>query len=321
VPTPPVTGPLELTVCLPDLPERAAMGELPASVRVVLVPEDPGVSPESALPDLAAMDMVVPIGWLREPLLAAIAGAPRPPVIQTLSAGVDWLRGRVPDGVVVCNARGVYDAPVAEWIVAAILAFERGILRSRDAQARADWSAFVPGELTGRRVVILGFGSIGHALSERLAGFGARVEGVARTARDGVHGIDELDRLLARAEILVDLLPLSAETVGFLDARRLARLPDGALVVNAGRGKTLVTAALLAEVASGRLRAALDVTDPEPLPADHPLWRHPAVLISPHVGGDSAASPGRAFALVGDQVRRLAAGEPLVNRVPRHLLI
>jgi phosphoglycerate dehydrogenase-like enzyme len=237
-----------------------------------------------------------------------------------LSAGVDWLIGRVPAHVMVCNARGVYDAPLAEWVVGAILAMERGLVQSRDAQARREWDAIEPPELAGRRVVILGLGSIGTAIADRLRPFGVEVIGVGRTAREGVRGLADLDEVLRDAEILVNMLPLTSETRGLLDARRLSLLPDSALVVNGGRGRTIETAALVAELQAGRIRAALDVTDPEPLPPDHPLWGLPNVLITPHMAGDSPGSTIRAFALAGDQIRRFAAGEPLINEVGRYLL-
>lgn len=304
-----------VVVCLPDIPERRLMGEFPAHVEVVLIPPDPG-----PLPDLSRVDLIVPIGRVRQPLLDALSAPGRLRVIQTLSAGVDWLVGRVPEGVMVCNARGVYDGPLAEWVVGAILAFQRGLVRARDAQARREWDSFEPDELAGRRVVILGFGSIGTAVAERMRPFGVEIVGVARTRRDGVLGLDDLDDVLPRAEVLVDLLPLTRETAGLLDARRLGLLPDGALLVNAGRGRTVETPALVAELERGRLQAALDVTDPEPLPAGHPLWTLPNVLISPHVAGDSSAATVRAFALAGDQVRRFAAGQPLINQVARYLL-
>lgn len=291
------------------------MGALPANVEVVLVPPGPG-----PMPDLSRVDLIVPTDWMERPLLDHLGAPGRLQVIQTLSAGVDSLAGRVPDGVIVCNARGVYDAPVAEWVVGAILAVQRGLIRARDAQAEGAWTRLGPDELAGRRVVILGFGSIGTALAERLRPFGVEIVGVSRMRRDGVLGLEDLADALPGAEILVDLLPLTRETVGFLDARRLRLLPDGALVVNAGRGTTIETPALVAELERGRLRAALDVTDPEPLPAGHPLWTLPNALISPHVAGESAASAVRAFALAGDQVRRFAAGQPLVNEVARYLL-
>jgi phosphoglycerate dehydrogenase-like enzyme len=304
-----------MVVCLPDLPERRLMGDLPADVEVVLISPEP-----ASLPDLTRVDLIVPIGRVREPLFELLREPNRLRVIQTLSAGVDWLVGRVPDGVIVCNARGVYDGPLAEWVVGSILAFQRGLVQARDAQARGTWSSFEPDELAGRRVVILGFGSIGTAVAERLRPFNVEIVGVARTPRDGALGLGDLDAVLPRADVLVDLLPLTSETVGFLDARRLALLPDGALLVNGGRGRTVDTLALIRELEPGRLRAALDVTDPEPLPPGHPLWALPNVLISPHVAGDSSGSTARAFALAGDQVRRFAAGQPLVNQVARYLL-
>jgi phosphoglycerate dehydrogenase-like enzyme len=305
-----------VVVCLPDVPERVHMGEFPANVDVRLVPLEP-----DAVPDLAEVDLVVPLMRIRGPLLERLAGPPgRLRVIQTLSAGVDWLVGRVPGQVTVCNARGVYDAPLAEWVVGAILAMERGLVQSRDAQARGAWEAIEPPELLGRRVVILGLGSIGTAIADRLRPFGVELIGVGRTARDGVRGLAELDEVLSDAEILVNMLPLTGQTRGLLDARRLGLLPDGALVVNGGRGRTIETAALVAELQSGRIRAALDVTDPEPLPPDHPLWALPNVLITPHMAGDSPGSTIRAFELAGDQIRRFAAGEPLINEVARYLL-
>jgi phosphoglycerate dehydrogenase-like enzyme len=305
-----------IVVCLPDMPERAYMGELPANVEVRLVAPDP-----APLPDLAEIDLVVPLQRIRRPLLETLAGPPgRLRVIQTLSAGVDWLIGRVPDHVTVCNARGVYDAPLAEWVVGAILAMQRGLVRARDAQARHEWDAIEPPDLAGRRVIVLGMGSIGTAIADRLRPFGVDLVGVARTARAGARGLDELDDVLREADILVNILPLTSETRGILDARRLGLLPDGALVVNAGRGRTVVGDALVEELRTGRLRAALDVHEIEPLPADHPLWELPNVLVSPHMAGDSPDSTRRAFELAGDQVRRFARGEPLINEVARYLL-
>ena len=308
----------DLLVCLPDLPEREHVGTLPAGVGVFVL----GSLPDAGLAArLAEADFVVPLPRSREVLFDALSRpATRIRVLQTLSAGVDWLRGHVPDDVVVCNARGIYDAPLAEWVVGAILAMQRGLVAARDAQGRRDWAPFEPDELGGRRVVILGFGAIGTAIAERLRPFGVEIVGVARTARPGVRPLADLDDVLAGADIVVNMLPLTSETVGLLDAARLGRLPDGALLVNAGRGRTVDTAALLGELQAVRLRAVLDVTDPEPLPADHPLWGLPNVLISPHLAGDSPATGARAFALAGDQIRRFAAGTALVNEVPRYLL-
>jgi phosphoglycerate dehydrogenase-like enzyme len=304
-----------VVVCLPDLPERPLMGEFPANVELVLIPMDSG-----PLPDLAAVDMVIPVNRVREPLIDVLREGGRLRVIQTLTAGIEWLVGRVPQGVTVCNAKGVFDRPVAEWVVGAILAMQRGLVQARDAQLEGTWAEFDPDELAGRRVVILGFGSIGLAVAERLRPFGVELTGVSRTRRNGALGLEDLDDVLPEAEILVDLLPVTSETAGVLDARRLGLLPEGALVVNGGRGGTIVTQALVAELDRGRLRAALDVTDPEPLQAGHPLWRLPNVLLTPHIAGNSVAASERLFRLAGDQVRRFAAGERLQNEVPRYLL-
>ena len=302
------------------MPEGSPPGFLadvsaPGRVELLAYGSDAG-----GLSGVERVELLVAGGDAGRRLTAEAGRMPGLRVIQAMSAGVNWLRGRVPEGVVVCNAEGVFDPPMAEWVVGAILASYRGFPIARDAQARGEWTSYVPQELAGRTVVILGHGSIGSAVADRLRPFGVEIVGVARTARDGVAGMDDIDRLLPHADIVVDLLPLTSETERLLDARRLALLPDGALVVNAGRGRTIDTDALAAEAASGRLSAALDVTDPEPLPPGHPLWAMPNVLITPHIGGDSTQSDERAWAIVEAQVRRYLAGEPLVNVVPEYLL-
>ncbi|HEU4974517.1 MAG TPA: NAD(P)-dependent oxidoreductase [Baekduia sp.] len=237
-------------------------------------------------------------------------------VVQVRSAGVDWIVDDVPPGVTLCSARGTRDAGMAEWVVLALLADVRRVGELARAQGERRWADGVPQrDLAGLRVLILGHGSIGRAVAERLAPFGCEVAGVARRARDGMHGMDELDALLPAADAVVNLLPLTSETQGLVDAATLARMRDGALYVSAGRGATTDTGALLAELQRERLRAVLDVVDPEPLPAGHPLWSAPGVLISPHLAGDSPAGERAAWALVGEQLRRHAAGEPLANVV------
>jgi phosphoglycerate dehydrogenase-like enzyme len=305
-----------IVVAVPDAPDLDHLGTVPSIVDLVRLPAWPGV-----LPDLRDAQMVVVGDSVRVRVVDALGRLPRLAAIQTLSAGVDWLSGVVPAGVTVCNARGVYDSAVAEWVVGAILAMQRGLMASRDAQHAGTWSPIVPSELLRARVLVLGYGSIGRAVAARLQPFGVEVVGVARRGRGGVLGIDRLDDVLPSVDVLVDLLPLTAETARLLERRRLSALPDDALVVNAGRGANLDTSALLAEVRAGRLRAALDVTDPEPLPDAHPLWALPNVLITPHIAGDSPGASRRAFALAGDQIRRYAAGEELLNRVPAHLLV
>jgi phosphoglycerate dehydrogenase-like enzyme len=214
----------------------------------------------------------------------------------------------------------VHDTGTAEWVVTAILSVLRGFGPLARAQARREWAydeVAPTDELAGKRVLIVGAGSIGAAVQARLAPFEVTFTLVARTPRpaDGVHGVDELPALLPEADVVVLLVPLTEETRGLVDEKFLAAMPDGALLVNAARGPVARTPALVAELASGRLRAALDVTDPEPLPADHPLWELPNVLLTPHVAGSVRGLLPRAYRLVGEQVRRFVAGEPLVNRV------
>ena len=240
-------------------------------------------------------------------------------VIQALTAGYDHLIALLPGGVTLCNARGLHDASTAEHALGLILAAQRELPRWVLAQRDGRWEHAHTRSLAGRRVLIVGYGSIGSALDTRLCACEAETVRVARRARpdEQVHAVADLDGLLPATDIVVLLTPLSAETRGLLDARRLALLPDGALVVNVGRGQVLDTGAMLAEATSGRLRAALDVTDPEPLPADHPLWQCPGVIITPHVAGGADAFYPKAADFVARQVRRFAAGEPLRNVVVR----
>jgi len=188
------------------------------------------------------------------------------------------------------------------------------------AQATGDWAYGRYEALADKTVLIVGYGSVGEAIERRLAGFEVDVLRVARSARQGepeVHAFDDLPRLLPHADVVVLVTPLTDQTKGLVDTAFLARMKPGALLVNAARGPVVVTDDLLAAVKSGQVRAALDVTDPEPLPADHPLWAEPNVLISPHVGGNTSAFLPRAHRLVAQQLHRFAAGQPLLNVMAR----
>ncbi|OON79695.1 2-hydroxyacid dehydrogenase [Streptomyces tsukubensis] len=244
-------------------------------------------------------------------------------VVQTLSAGIDNVEpgiGTLPPGVRLCNARGVHEASTAELALTLILASLRGIPGFVEGQRVGEWrSGFCPA-LADRTVLIVGYGAIGSAIEDRLAPFEcARVVRVARSARTTgrgpVHSLAELPRLLGEADIVVLSTPLTEGTRGLADAEFLARLRDGALLVNVARGPVVDTKALLAEAKTGRITAALDVTDPEPLPQEHPLWHAPGVLISPHVGGSTSAFPPRAKRLLARQLTSFVSGEPLDNIV------
>jgi phosphoglycerate dehydrogenase-like enzyme len=239
-------------------------------------------------------------------------------VIQTLSAGVDHYVERIPAGVTLCDASGVHDVPVSEWVVMAILASIRNLSPHLEAQRSARWPA-KPGpegdDLEGATVLILGYGSIGRSVEARLAPFGVRFLRVALHARDGVSAVSQLPALLPQADIVVVLLPLTDATRGFVDTDFIARMRPGALLVNAARGPIVDTGSLTAGVQGGRIRAALDVTDPEPLTPGHPLWSAPGVLITPHIGGWVRKRLDRSWRLVADQVARFARGEPLRNIV------
>jgi phosphoglycerate dehydrogenase-like enzyme len=232
------------------------------------------------------------------------------------------LVGRIPDRVVLCNARGVHDAATAELAVGLAIAALRGIPEFVRAKDQGQWRHERRRSLADCRVMILGLGSVGRAVHERLLGFEVEICAVARSARtdpDGtsVHSVDELPMLLPTVDVVIVTLPLDRTTAGLVDATFLASMRDGALLVNVARGAVVDTDALLAELASGRLAAAVDVTEPEPLPPGHALWRAPNLLITPHVGGDSSAYLPRAARLICEQLTRYAAGEPLVNRVGR----
>jgi phosphoglycerate dehydrogenase-like enzyme len=244
---------------------------------------------------------------------------PRLRAVQSLSAGVEKLLPLLPAGVALHNGRGLHDASTAEHALGLILAAQRDLPRWVADQADGRWQPHFTRSLADRRVTIVGYGSIGAALERRLLACEAQVVRVARRARpeQDVHAVSDLPNLLPDTDIVVLVLPENASTAGLFGARELAALPDGALVVNVGRGRTLDTEALLAHTSTGRLRAALDVTDPEPLPAGHPLRRCPGVLITPHVAGGSAAFRPRAERLIVEQVRRFAAGRELLHPFPR----
>jgi phosphoglycerate dehydrogenase-like enzyme len=243
-------------------------------------------------------------------------------VVQLLSAGYETVLPAIPAGVQLANAAGVHDASTAELAVTLTLSSLRGIPEFVAAQGRSQWPpAEIRPSLADKKVLILGYGGIGVAIARRLSGFEVKLTAVASRARGGdelvasVHGVDELPVLLPEHDVVIVIVPLSGDTTGLVGAEFLASMRDGALLVNVSRGKVVDTQALVAATGSGRIRAALDVTDPEPLPPEHPLWQTPGVLISPHVGGVSTAFTPRAVALLRDQISAFVAERGLRNVV------
>lgn len=264
--------------------------------------------------DLDSVDFLVPRAEDRD-VVRTLPGLDGLAVVQLLSAGTDWIEESVPPQATLCSARGARDAPVAEWVLGALLGASTGLL---ECARERTWRSRELADLGGWTVLVLGMGSIGAMVQSRLRMLGSEVIGVGSHAHDDLHGVQELPALLPRADAVVVLTPLTDATRGLVGTAELAAMSDGALLVNAARGAVVDTDALLAEVSTGRLRAVLDVTDPEPLPEHHPLWNAPGVLsITPHIAGDSAAGHARAAALAGEQLARWCAGEDLHNVVRR----
>lgn len=246
-------------------------------------------------------------------VVEVIAQMPRLKVVQSLTAGVEHITPHLRPGITLCNAAGVHDAATSELAVGLMISAQRRLAELAVAQQDQRWDLRMARSLADQRVLIIGAGNIGRALQRRLAGFECDVTLVGRSARAGVRSIADLGELLPAADIVVLLVPLTDETRGLVDSTFLAQMGDGALLVNVARGQIVVTESLLAEVSTGRLRAALDVTDPEPLPAGHTLWSAPGVIITPHVGGAADSLWPRAHALVSEQLQRLSTGRALLN--------
>ena len=289
--------------------DPAELGDLPGGLRYEQL--DPDHLPESR----NEVELyVLPYRFRREDG-EALATLPKLRAVLTQSAGVEHIREHVPEGVLLCNGRGIHDASTAELAVGLIVASLRKLPEFIRAQDKGEWRPQWSESLADKQVLIVGHGQIGAAIERRVVPFEAEVVRVARRAREGVHAIEELPELLPTADVVVLIVPGTAETRGLFDKAMLARMKDGALLVNVSRGAVVDTEALVAELESGRIRAALDVVDPEPLPAGHPLWDAPGLLLTPHVGGASSAMEPRARKLVREQLHRFATGEPLANVV------
>lgn len=272
----------------PDRPFPAAAGQAD-----VLVP-----------PFLASADLVRGIGTL-----------PKLRLVQLLTVGADAWIGRLPPGVALSSCRGAHSAVTAEWVLMVLLAMYRGLPGFVDDQRHGRWRPRPTTGLVGRRVLVVGAGDVGQRIASRLLASDATVTMVGRRGGPGVHPVAELPRLLGQHDTVVLVVPLTEQTRGMVDAAFLAAMPDGALLVNAARGPVVDTDALLAEVGTGRLAAAMDVTDPEPLPPDHPLWTAENVLITPHVGGTVYGLYERAYRVAAEQIAAYARGDDPPNLV------
>ncbi|TNM68533.1 phosphoglycerate dehydrogenase [Streptomyces sp. NP160] len=298
-------------VVVPEAEGVAALST--AGVRAVVV------APDADVPAEARGASVLVVGPAEsaaevEAALAQVAQLPDLKLLVSLGQGSEqW--GDLPMSVSIATARGAHGGSTAEWVVAAVLAQLRLLPEHLEAQREHRWGGRQARTLMRSEVLVLGAGDLGENVRARLLPFGASVTVAARSARDGVVSMEAARELLGSTDVLVVVLPLTDATRHVVDAELLAALPDGALVVNAGRGPLVDTSALLAELQSGRLLAALDVTDPEPLPADHPLWDAPGLLLTPHVAGNTEGAGERAWTQVAEQVSAYARGERPPNLV------
>lgn len=299
----------------------------PADIEIVQVPDEPTEPVEVEF-------WIVP--YMSKTVARVLPYMRGVKVMQALSAGIDAMVDHVPPGATLCDGQGIHDIPVAEWVVSAIFASIKFFPLYEDIRRSEQWARRIEADdryqrlhpdehkpvvpvfgedLAGKSVLIVGYGAIGKAIEDRLQPFGVTFTRVSRRKRDGIHAIEALDSLLPDADIVIVIVPLTKATDHMFDGPRLSRMKQAALLVNAARGPVVETGALVAALQSGRIRAALDVTDPEPLPKGHPLWSAPNLFLTPHVGGGSPRFLERAFTLAGEQVARYAKGEPLKNVV------
>lgn len=276
------------------------------------------LNPDQAPFDSKAMEEVTfyaPPQWSGATGLAQVDNMPNLKYLQMPNAGYEDALEYRREGLVICNARGVHDISTAELTIALITASLRGIDDFARAQATGQWIPTRRPSLAYKKVGLIGYGSVGQTIARFLEPFQVELVAFSKSGRDGSLTMDQLDSHISSLDVLILIVPATKETTNLIDAKRLALMKDGALIVNMARGIVVDPEALLAEVTAGRIRAALDVTVPEPLPPEHPLWRAPGVLISPHVGGYSSAFEPGMKALLTKQFELLVAGKNLLNIV------
>ncbi len=265
--------------------------------------------------DLSTITFYVPPYMGGRRALEYTKAMPNLEVLQLPNAGFDDAIEFMRPGLTLCNGQGIHDASTAELAVGMAIASLRGFPDFVRSQDKGEWKHASNQSINDKRIGIVGFGSIGKTIARNLSGFDVEVIGFSQSGRDGSLTMDKFDGLLPTLDVVILILPLNDQSRGLFGAERLALMKDGALLVNVARGPIVDTDALIAELNSGRISAALDVTDPEPLPKAHPLWSAKNLLIAPHVGGNTSAFEPRARTLIESQLRRLAAGEPLANIV------
>lgn len=325
----PLTVMKKIRVGYPAILDAAARSALPLDVELVPLADglDHEVGIDVWIPDPYQTRARRIWPWLRGVRL-----------VLSLMAGTEWIPATVGPHVTICNAHGAHNVPTAEWTVSAILAMLKQFPLFLDIQSTTNWrrrkeaaEAYVRltgdarqyhpdvmlEELTGKTVLLVGYGAIGQEIERMLAPFHVNMIRMARRDRGSprVHPVSELDTLLARAEIIILILPLTDESRGLIGPRQFEQMRQGALLVNAARGPIVQTDALVEALNRGRIRAALDVTDPEPLPPEHPLWRCPNLLITPHVAASSPQFAARAFKVAAEELHRYLNSEPLHNAV------
>ena len=283
---------------------------LPAGV--THLPTD-GIAPAAS--DLDSIEFYVPRYMGGPAAIAMIPEMKNLKVIQSPNAGVDDVLKIRPEGVTLCNAAGVHDASTAELAVALSIASRRGSAAFARDQVDQRWGHERMSSLADSNIAIVGYGNIGKTIARMLSNFEVTITAFSKSGRDGALTLDHFDRLLPTFDVIILIVPLNDQTHHLMNAARLASMKDGAALINVARGPVVDTDALIAELNSGRITAGLDVTDPEPLPAGHPLWSAKNVIITPHVGGDSAAFIPRGRKLVEEQLARFASGQPLLHIV------
>jgi phosphoglycerate dehydrogenase-like enzyme len=294
-------------VCLPDERAREFVGDMTGVDTLVW---DGSVD---APRNIAATEFFVG-SYRRGPLTPGqFSLMPQLRVVQLLTAGVDGWRDLIQPGVALCNGRGVHGRSTAELAVALVLAQLNDLPRYSRQQAAEQWLPAARAGIEDKQALVVGAGDIGRHVKVALDALGAIVTLVGRSARAGVSAVEDLPELLPDQDVVVLAVPLTDQTGGLVGEDFLRQMKDQAILVNVGRGPTIVTSALLAELDSGRLRAGLDVTDPEPLPRGHPLWKAPNLLLTPHVGGGSTGWDRRGYRLVRAQLDRFVSGRPLEN--------